>query len=147
MKQVQEWKDLLAELSPPVADASTPANFLFTEQVRGDHFVDSKVNLLQLTIPGLVGFGRAKLRTLLETKISSSQSASSSIEDVTISADSLREVKSIVDEKLACAELQPLHGVFAVARFATSTPADRSAAGIGASLHQSRSVRSRTRLW
>jgi hypothetical protein len=91
MKQIQEWKDLLAELSPPVADASTTANFLFTEQVRGDHFVDSKVNLAQLTIPGLV-FGRAKLRTLLETKISSSQSASSSIEDVTISADSLREV-------------------------------------------------------
>ena len=92
MKQIQEWKDLLAELSPPVADASTPANFLFTEHVRGDHFVDSKADLAQLIIPGLVGFGRAKLRTLLETKISSSQSASSSIEDVTISADSLREV-------------------------------------------------------
>ncbi len=89
IKQVQEWKDLLAELSPPVADASTTANFFFTEQVRGDRFVDSKVNLAQLTIPGRVGFGRAKLRTLLETKISSSQS---SIEDVTISADSLREV-------------------------------------------------------
>ena len=78
-----------------MADAEKIATFLSSQQVRGDHFLDSKVDLKQLCIPGLGGFAntalKEKLRSLLETKFASL--SSSLIKDYALSAESQREVR------------------------------------------------------
>ena len=74
-------------------DPGTVAGFLANEQVRGDHFVDPKVDLKSLTIPGL-GLSKGKLCALLESKIAAgAQGTSRSMDDCALSADSLREVR------------------------------------------------------